>query len=290
MFDFFGALLQHSFLQYAALAAVLSGIACGISGTFVVMRKISYLGGGIAHAVMGGLGIAYFLELHPMLGAFAFALLAALVIGWIKLRFSQNEDVLIGAVWAIGMAIGIIFTSLTPGYRVDLLSFLFGNILMISSGDLQWLALLDAGIVALALLFYRQLVYVCFDEEYAALRGVAVQPIYLLLLCLIAVTVVIVIQAVGLILVIALLTLPAATATLFAHSPFRIMLGAIGLSTACSLAGLYMSFTLDLPAGASIILLAGCAYILALVGHSWLEHLQRKKHVVHALGASSSQD
>ena len=277
MSDFFALVLQHKFIQHALLAGILSSIACGITGTFVVVKRISFISGGIAHAVMGGLGIAYFFSINPLIGAIVFAILAALLIGLVKLKFRENEDTVIGAMWAIGMAIGIIFAYLTPGYNADLLSFLFGNILMVSAESLSILAVLDAVIGLLVILFFRQLKYVCFDEEYAALRGIRVDFIYLLLLTMIALTIVILIQAVGLILVIALLTLPASIAHSFASNIGKMMGIAAVLSMFFTVIGLFLSFLLNLPSGASIILVAGICYLLAFAVRSIINRLKTRQ-------------
>lgn len=271
MNDFITSLFQHTFLQNAVLAGLLSSFACGITGTYVVVKKISYLGGGIAHAVMGGLGIAYFLGINPLLGALVFALVAAIVIGVVKLKFAQNEDTVIGALWSVGMATGIIFAYLTPGYNVDLLSFLFGNILMVSRSSLLLLAFLDIIIFGIVFIFYHQFIYLCFDEESARLRGVPVDFAYLLLLCLIALTIVILIQTVGLVLVIALLTLPASIANMFSRSLAKMMLLAIIFSIFFTLSGLSLSFSLNMPSGALIIMIAGLCYLFAFA----IRHLVR---------------
>ena len=264
MTEFISAIFENTFLQNALIAAVLSSIACGITGSFVVVKRISYVGGGIAHAVMGGLGIAYFLNLNPLYGALTFAIVAAGIIAFVKLKLNNSEDTVISALWSIGMAVGIIFAYITPGYNVDLLSFLFGNILMVSSETIWFLIVLDLFIVASVFLFYRQLVYVCFDEEYATIRGINTELIYTLLLTLIALTVVILVQSVGLILVIALLTLPSAISALFSRSIFRMILISIVLILTFTLLGFFFAFNYNLPSGATIILISGIGYILAL--------------------------
>jgi zinc transport system permease protein len=265
MSEFLDALFQHSFLQYALIAGVLASIGCGVMGSYVVVKRVGFLAGGISHAVLGGMGIALFYGVDPVAGALVAALLAAMLIGWISLRWHEQEDTLIGALWAVGMAIGIIFISRTPGYNVNLMSYLFGNILMVEQGDLWMMALMDAIVVVTVLLFYRQFLAVSFDEEFARLRGVPVTFFYLLLLCMVALTVVLLIQVVGLILVIALLTLPAAIATQFVHSLKRIMLLAVILGVLFTSAGLTLSYQPDLPAGATIILIAGFSYLLSTV-------------------------
>jgi zinc transport system permease protein len=259
------AFLTHGFLFNALLAAILAGIACGIVGTFVVVKRIGYLAGGIAHTVLGGMGIAYFLGRDPRLGAMIAAVAAALIVGWISLRLKQHEDVVIGALWAVGMAVGILFISQTPGYSIDLMSYLFGNILLVSRPDLLMMAGLDVAVLLLAMLFHKQLVAICFDEEFARIRGVNVAFYYLLLLCIVAVTVVSLIQIVGLILVIALFTLPAAIARQFAASVAGMMFVACGLGIAFGISGLALSYVADLPSGATIILVAGIFYLFSLL-------------------------
>lgn len=263
MLEFLTALTREPFLQHALLGGLLASVACGVMGSFVVVKGIGYLAGGIAHSVLGGMGIAYFLGGSPMLGALAAALVAALIIGWVHIRWREQEDTLIGAIWAVGMAIGILFISRTPGYNVDLMSFLFGNILMIPGADLYAILALDLLILALVTVFYQPLLAVSFDEEFARLRGLPVTGIYLLLLSLVAVTVVLLIQIVGLILVIALLTLPAAIARQHAASLPHMMVGASVLGMLFTAGGLAASYGPDLPAGATTILLAGLAYFLS---------------------------
>lgn len=262
MGEFFTALSEHEFLQNALLAGLLASIGCGVVGTYVVVKRIGFLAGGIAHAVLGGMGAAYFFGIDPVAGALAAALAAALLIGIVHLRLGQQEDTLIGAIWAVGMAIGIIFISRTPGYTADLMSYLFGNILMVPRSDLFFMAAMDVAIVLVVLLFYRQFLAISFDGEYARLRGVPVDFFYLLLLCIVAVTVVLLIRIVGLILVIALLVLPAAMALQLVGSLAAMMVTATLLGMLFTCGGLALSYGPDLPAGATIILLAGGAYLL----------------------------
>ena len=271
MTEFFGDLTRYGFLQYALIMGLLASVACGVVGTFVVARKITYIAAGIAHSVLGGMGAAkYFATvyqldwLHPLYGAAVAALLAAGIIGVVSLRAREREDTTIGAVWAIGMAIGVIFITKTPGYTEDLMSYLFGNILMISAGDLWVIGLLDLAVVGVAFLFYHQLSAVCFDEEFARVRGINVELYYILLLCLVALTVVILVTVVGLILVIALLTLPVAIAGRFSRTMARTMVLAIGVSGLLTTGGLAASYQPDFPAGATIILLSGLAYIIVI--------------------------
>jgi zinc transport system permease protein len=270
--SFFTDLPQFVFLQNALWAGLLASLACGIVGTYVVTRRITYLAGGIAHSVLAGLGVARYLEVvhgvgsHPFLGALIAGLLAALIIGVVSLKAHQREDTVIGAIWAIGMAVGILFIARTPGYNQDLMSYLFGNILMVSGDDLRLLAGLDAAIVVVGLAFYNQFVTISFDAQFARLRGLNVGFYYLLLLCLTALTVVLLVSVVGIILVIALLTLPAAIAGNFAARLWQIMILAVVLSAGLTSGGLVASYALDLPTGATIIVLAGAAYLLTTGG------------------------
>ena len=263
MLEFFAVLRDQTFMQNAVIIGLLASVACGVMGTYVVVRRIVFVSGGISHTVLGGMGIAYYYGFDPIHGAIVSALVAALVIGFVSLRYHQYEDTLIGALWAIGMAVGILFIYKTPGYNVDLMSYLFGNILMVETDSIRVLGYLDAFIILSVILFYKRFLAVCFDEEYSRLQGIGVVGTYLLLLCLIALTVVILIQVVGIILVIALLTLPAATARHYARSLGQMMILASILGALFTTSGLIVSYEPNLPAGATIIVIAGLAYLFA---------------------------
>ncbi len=263
MTDFFAALSEHAFLQSALLAGLLASIGCGVMGTYVVVKRIAFLAGGIAHSVLGGMGAALYFGFDPLAGALAAAVWAALLIGWVRLKWQAQEDTLIGALWAIGMAVGILFISKTPGYQTDLMSYLFGNILLVADQSLWFMAALDALLLLVVGTYHRQFLAVVFDEELARLRGIPVTFFYLLLLVLVAVTVVLLIQVVGLILVLALLTLPAAVAGHYVHSLSAMMLLATMLGALVSTLGLALSYGPDLPAGPVIILLAGGVYVVS---------------------------
>ncbi len=273
MSEFLDAALRYDFVQSALLAGLLASVACGIVGTYVVVRRITYIAGGISHCVLGGIGAAlYFQRVHglawftPLLGAVTAALAAAMIIGIVSLRAKQREDTVIGALWAIGMAAGVLFIAKTPGYSQDLMSYLFGNILMVAPGDLWLIAALDVLVIALSLLFYNQFLAVCFDEEFARVRGMRVEFYYLLLLGLTALTVVLLVSVVGIVLVIALLTLPVAVAGYFARRLWQMMILASVFSVIFTTAGLAISYGPDLPAGATIIILAGAVYLLVTIG------------------------
>jgi len=274
--EFWQAVGSYAFLQYALLAGLLASLACGVVGTFVVARRISYLAGAIAHSVLAGLGAAHYLQVvkgwqwaDPLWGALLVGILAALIMGLVSLKAREREDTIIGAIWAVGMAVGVLFMAATPGYGTDLMAYLFGNILMVSPGDLWAMAALDVVVLAVGLGLYRQLSAVCFDEEFARLRGLNADFYFFLLLVLTALTVVLLSAVVGIIMVIALLTLPAAIAGRLASRLGSIMGLAVVVSAAFTTAGLALSYGPDLPAGATIIVLAGAVYLLAALW-GWL--------------------
>ncbi|HCC53819.1 MAG TPA: hypothetical protein DEQ20_02680 [Desulfobulbaceae bacterium] len=258
------------FLRYALAVGILASLAFGIIGTYVVARRITYIAGAIAHCVLGGIGAGLYCQhklggitwFGPLSGAIVAALLAAIIIGLVSLHASQREDTAIGALWAIGMAIGLLFIAKTPGY-IEPMSYLFGNILLISEFDLWMVLALDGLVVVIATLFYHKFLAVCFDEEYARLRGVRTDLYYLLLLCLTALTVVLLVRVVGIVMVIALLTLPAAVASNFAKGLWQMMVLATLFCIAFIGSGLALSYSFDLPSGPTIIVIAGLVYLLA---------------------------
>lgn len=263
---------QNVLLRSALMAGILASISCGVIGTYVVTRRITYIAGGIAHCVLGGMGAARYAQTvlgwdwaEPLWGAVVAALAAAAIIGVISLRAKEREDTVIGAVWAIGMAVGILFIARTPGYNTDLMSYLFGNITLVSTSNLRLLAGLDIVVVAVGLGFYNQFQAVCFDEEFARLRGLRVEAYYLALLCLTALTVVLLVYVVGIVMVIALLTLPAAIAGRMVGRMWQVMLLASVLCMVFTTGGLAVSYGPDLPAGATTIALAGAAYVALLI-------------------------
>jgi len=273
MAEFFDALRNPdiAFLRYAFFAGMLASVAFGIVGTYVVARRISYLAGAISHSVLGGIGMALYLQkqagwtwCRPLHGAIAAALTSALVIGLVSLYARQREDTVIGALWATGMAVGLLFLKKTPGY-FDPMSYLFGNILMITKGDLWIIAGLDVLVVGLGVFFYSRFLAVCFDEEFARLRGVRVEVYYVLLLGLTALTVVLLVTVVGIVMVIALLTLPAAVAGQFSRRLWQMMGLSVAFCLVFSTVGLGVSYTYDLPSGPTIILFAGAVYLVVVI-------------------------
>lgn len=256
--------LQYIFMQRALLAGLLVSIACGIIGTYVVVKRIVFISGGIAHSAYGGIGLGYFLGINPVWGAIVFSLAAAWSMGWIERKTRQRSDTLIGVLWALGMAIGIIFIDKTPGYKADLMSYLFGSILAVPQQDLVLMAVLNVIIIVLVVLFYHELQAITFDEQYAEVENIPVNFLYLLLLTMIGFTVVMMMRVVGLIMVIALLTIPAAISGLFVRGLKKMMVLSVILGIVFTTLGLYLSYFFNLTSGATIILVAGISYMLAL--------------------------
>jgi zinc transport system permease protein len=255
----------------ACLASFLASLVSGTIGSVVVVKRIVFIAGSIAHSILAGMGCCLWLQrtqgitwLDPIGGAFAAAIASALLMGWIHLNYRQREDAVIAVIWSTGMAIGVIFLSLTPGNNVEMMNFLFGNILWINTRDLLLLGGLDAILLLLIAFNYRRFLALCFDEEQAILQGVPVRRLYLLLLSIVAVTIVLLIQIIGTILVIALLTIPATLAGLFTHRLPTMMLAASACCALLSFFGITASYILDWPPGATIALFAALCYLIAL--------------------------
>ena len=248
--------LQFDFMQHALLAGILVSFAAGIIGSLIVVNRMVFLAGGIAHTSYGGIGLAVYFGLPIFLGASLFAVGAALLIAALTLKKRHRMDTFIGLIWAVGMAIGVIFVDLTPGYNVDLMSYLFGSILAVSTSDIYFMVVLLVVILFIVTLRYRDILAVSYDSEYAGLRGVNVRFFYTLILILSALTVVIAIKVVGLILVIAMLTIPVYIAESLSKSLLSMMFISGAIATLFTLVGLWFSYTYDLTSGASIILVS----------------------------------
>ncbi len=261
--------LSFEFMQNAILAGILASIICGIIGSLVVVNRLTFLAGGIAHAAYGGIGIAFFFGLSYTLGTVGFALLVALLMAAVTYKARHRSDTVIGVMWAVGMALGVILIDLTPGYNVDLMSFLFGSILAVPRSDLCWMAGLSAAIVIITASRYNDFLSMSYDAEFAQVRGVPVKPLYFLLLAMVALTVVIIIRVVGLILVIAMLTIPPFIAEKYSSSLRSMMIGSILLNLGFTISGLWLSYTFDLTSGATIILVAGSGFFVSLAWDSF---------------------
>lgn len=269
MLEFLSDLQQFPFLQLAMATAILAAVACGIVGTYVTVRRITYIAGAIAHCTLGGMGAARYLQTEmgfnffsPLAGAVFAALLAALIISYLQARTDMRQDTILSAVWSIGMAVGLLFISKTSGYNEDLMSYLFGDILMVSPNDLMLIGLLDLVLIAATVLFHRQLSAIAFDEEFTRLAGIPVDLYNTLFLCTVALTVVLLVRIVGIILVVALLALPAATAGRLTNRLPTMIMMAVLLCALSTLGGLGLSYAPDLPAGATIILTAATIYLV----------------------------
>ncbi len=282
MFEFWNAVAEQPLARNAVLASLLLSMTCGVVGSYVVVRRITYIAAGVAHCVLGGMGAARYLQtvhgwsfVHPIHGALVAALLAAAVIGWMSLTSREREDSAISAVWSVGMASGVLFIYATPGYSQDLMGYLFGDILLVTRQHLYLIAGLNVLLLVVVARWYDAFQLVCFDEEFARTRNVNVSGFYILLLALTALTVVALSVIVGIVLVIALLTLPAALAGRFAGSLAQMMVLATILCALFCLAGLTFSYGPDLPAGPAIIVIGGgCYFVVAAAGYL-RRHFQR---------------
>ncbi len=271
MLQFLRDFQQFSFLQHALLAGMLASVACGIVGSYVTVRRMTYVTGAIAHCTLGGMGIARYLQktrdmewCSPLLGAILAALAAAVAISFMQHRTKARQDSVLSGIWAVGMAVGILFIARTPGYNEDLMSYLFGDILMVSSTDLLLITLLDLLVLGTIYLCYPRLLAISFDEEFAHLTGIRVELYNTLFLCLVALTVVLLVQVVGIVLVVALLALPAAAASRLTFRLPAMMFVSVFFSMLATSGGLALSYGPDLPTGATIILI--CAAIFATSG------------------------
>jgi len=256
-------LLRYEFMRNALVAGILASLACGIIGALVVVKRISLVSGGISHAAFGGVGLGYLLNFDPVLGALLFALASSLGMGLIRERARISEDSAIGILWVTGMSLGVLFIGLRAGYTPDLFSYLFGNILTVSLLDIAMISVLDAVIMLIVLAFYKELLALSFDEEFATIRGVPTRYVYLILLSMVALTVVVLIRIVGVVLVIAMLTLPATIAWRFSYKLHQIMLSSTVLSAIFTICGLWLSYILNSASGATIVLVSVAAFILS---------------------------
>ena len=282
MTDIISAIFDSSmpFIRNALFAGLLSSVLFGILGTIVTVKRIAGLAGAISHAVLGGIGMALYLSatgkvpnLPPIAGAILFAILSALIIGIVSMRARQREDTVINAIWAIGMSIGVLFMAKTPGYT-DPTSYLFGNILLISSRDLLLLAILDVIVILLVWRFYPQLEATSFDDEFSQVKGISTHVVFLVLLSVTAIAIVLLQTFVGIVMVIAMLTLPAGTAGFSARNIVGMMILAWIYSSIFSVGGLVAGWSFDLPVGAMVVVIAGAVFLSFSLGS-----LIRRTHV-----------
>ncbi len=269
-------------MRNALAAGLLASVLCGIMGTLVVVNRIVFLSGGIAHAAYGGIGLAFYFGWPFLVGTIGFSLVAALIMAAVTLKVKHRGDTIIGVVWAVGMAFGIILLDLTPGYNVDLMSYLFGSILTVPKSDLWIMSVMGVLITALVAFYYKDLLALSYDEEFARIRGVPVKAIYFTLIAMLAVTIVMVIQVVGLILVIALLTIPPFIVEKHARSLVQMMVGSSLLGMFFTIFGLWLSYRFDLTSGASIIMVAGFGFFLSLLLGGTFSRLHRTPQTVRS--------
>lgn len=275
--------LQYEFIRNALVAGLLASVICGIMGTLVVVNRIVFLSGGIAHAAFGGIGLSFFLGWPYLVGTMGFSIAAAMVMASVSLKAKHRADTIIGVIWAVGMAFGIILLDLTPGYNVDLMSYLFGSILAVPRLDLWVMLMVGALIGGFVIYFYKDLLAISYDEEFARIRGVPIRALYFTLIGILAITIVLIIRIVGLILVIALLTIPPFMVEKYAKSLFQMMMGSSLLGALFTIIGLWLSYTFNLTSGASIILVAGISFFLFfLIDHLFISRRKNSKQAFTA--------
>ena len=262
-------LLNYTFFQHALLGSLFASIACGIIGTYIVTRRLVFISGGITHASFGGIGIGLYTGISPLLSAAIFSVLSAFGVEWLSKRKDMREDSAIAVFWTLGMAVGIIFSFLTPGFTPDLSAFLFGNILTITTTDIWMLAGLSILLIIFFTCFLNPIIYIAFDREYARSQRIPVVFFEYTLMMFIALTIVACLRMIGIVLVISLLTLPQMTANLFTHSFKKIIWLSIGIGYLGCLGGLFFSYHLHVPSGAAIIFFSILVYALCKMGKSF---------------------
>ncbi|MBR5812147.1 MAG: metal ABC transporter permease [Alistipes sp.] len=252
--EFFIDILRYDYLANALLAAILAGITCGIVGTYIVSRRMVFLCGGITHASFGGLGIAFYLGLNPILGASIFAVLSALGIEWASDKGRMREDSAIGIIWSIGMAVGALFMSITPGYTSgDLASYMFGSIITVTQQDITLLAAVTALCLVGAIFFSRPIMYIAFDRSFSASQGIATRLISYVMSMVVAITIVLAIRIMGIVLLLSLFTIPVVAANSFTKSYTAISFWASVIGVLGAVVGLIVSYNWEVPPGVSII-------------------------------------
>lgn len=268
-------LFQYTFFQHALLGSLFASIACGIIGTYIVTRRLVFISGGITHASFGGIGIGLYAGIPPVVTAAVFSVLSAFGVQWLSKRNDMREDSAIAVFWTFGMAVGIIFSFLAPGFTPDLSSYLFGNILTITDGDIWLLAALSVALALFFGLFFRPILAIAFDREFARSQRMPVAIFEYLLMMFIALTIVACLRMVGIVLAISLLTLPQMTANLFTYSFKQIIWLSILVGYASCIGGLFLSYSLQVPSGASIIFVSILLYAGAKVGKTLSVHKKR---------------
>ena len=273
-------LLQYTFFQHALLGSLLASIACGLVGTYIVTRRLVFISGGLTHASFGGIGLGLYTGISPILSAALFAVLSAFGVEWLSKRKDMREDSAIAVFWTLGMALGIMFTFLSPGFAPDLSAYLFGNILTITASDIALLGVLSVVLAVFFGLYLHPIVSIAFDREFARSQGLPVEFFEYALMLFIALTIVACLRMVGIVLVISLLTIPQMTANLFSHRFHRIIWLSIGIGYLSCLGGLLLSFYLNVPSGASIIFFSILIYAACKTGKSlYIANLKKQNRL-----------
>lgn len=269
-------LLQYTFFQHALLGSLLASIACGMVGTYIVTRRLVFISGGLTHASFGGIGLGLYTGISPILSAAVFVVLSAFGVEWLSKRKDMREDSAIAVFWTLGMALGIMFTFLSPGFAPDLSAYLFGNILTITGSDIALLGVLSAILAVFFSLYLHPIVSIAFDREFARSQGLPVERFEYVLMLFIALTIVACLRMVGIVLVISLLTIPQMTANLFSHRFHRIIWLSIAIGYLSCLGGLLLSSYLNVPSGASIIFFSILIYAVCKTGKSLWHRLSEE--------------
>ena len=256
-------LLQYAFFQNALLGSLLTAIACGIVGTYIVSRRLVFITGGITHTSFGGLGIGFYAGVNPILTALIFSVMSAFGVEWVSRKQGIREDSAIAGFWSLGMALGVIFIFLTPGFAPNHTAYLFGNILTISYTDILWIGVLATVLIIFFLLFHREILYVAFDNDFAVTQRLPVKLVEYTMMFFIAVTIVLSIRLVGIMLLMSMVTIPQITINLFTSNFNKIILGSVVLGFLGCLAGLILSYFLNVPSGAFIILVLIIFFLVA---------------------------
>lgn len=269
-------LLQYTFFQNALLGSLFASIACGIIGTYIVTRRLVFISGGITHASFGGIGLGLYAGVSPILSAAVFSVLSAFGVEWLSKRKDMREDSAIAVFWTLGMALGIMFSFLSPGFAPDLSAYLFGNILTITATDIYLLAGLSVALILFFTLFLNPIIYIAFDREFARSQKIPVAVFEYFLMMFIALTIVFCLRMVGIVLAISLLTIPQMTANLFTHTFKHIIWLSVLVGYTGCMGGLWLSYYMNVPSGASIIFFSIIIYALCKAGKTFFIHLQKQ--------------
>ncbi len=265
--------LSYQFFQNALIIAGLASVSAGVIGTYIVINRMSLISGSIAHTAFGGLGISYFLNYNPLIGGVIFSLISAISIATLRKKAGNRLDTLLSFLWATGMSVGLVFIFLTPGYATDLFTYLFGNILLVSRFDLILILVLDILVLGTVFIMYNSFLAVSFDEEYSETRNLPVMLVNMILFCLMALTIISTIKVVGIVLMIAILTIPPATASLFCKTVKKIMITSSAIILVSTISGLFISYYVDFATGPIIVLIISFIYLTSISLSNYLEHI-----------------